>query len=142
MNDESESPIKNSDEDRSYGFMRVKDALEFVNEYIDEGRCNSKTKAVMQQGYSKKSLDKYNDLVEQEELESKVVNEFTKPSFDEIMNNVYMNDYKGTIYNEPDEYLPDELREDVAEESVPIEDLLRNSDDTEDREIVVPKVVG
>ena len=35
-----------------------------------------------------------------------------------------------------------ELREDVAEESVPIEDLLRNSDDTEDREIVVPKVVG
>ena len=34
------------------------------------------------------------------------------------------------------------LREDVAEESVAIEDLLRNSDDTEDREIVVPKVVG
>ena len=35
-----------------------------------------------------------------------------------------------------------ELREDVAVESVPIEDLLANSDDTEDREIVVPKVVG
>lgn len=35
-----------------------------------------------------------------------------------------------------------ELRDDVATESVPIEDLLRNSDDTEDREIVVPKVVG
>ena len=35
-----------------------------------------------------------------------------------------------------------ELREDVVVESVPIEDLLRNSDDTEDREIVVPKVVG
>ena len=35
-----------------------------------------------------------------------------------------------------------ELRSDVAEESVPIEDLLANSDDTEDREIVVPKVVG
>ena len=34
------------------------------------------------------------------------------------------------------------LREDVIEESVPIEDLLANSDDTEDREIVVPKVVG
>ena len=34
------------------------------------------------------------------------------------------------------------LREDVAEESVAIEDLLRNSDETEDREIVVPKVVG
>ena len=35
-----------------------------------------------------------------------------------------------------------ELREDIVEESVPIEDLLRNSDDTEDRSIVVPKVVG
>ena len=35
-----------------------------------------------------------------------------------------------------------ELREDVVVESVPIEDLLANSDDVEDREIVVPKVVG
>ena len=35
-----------------------------------------------------------------------------------------------------------ELRSDEATESVPIEDLLRNSDDVEDREIVVPKVVG
>jgi len=34
------------------------------------------------------------------------------------------------------------LREDIVEESIPIEDLLANSDDTEDREIVVPKVVG
>ena len=35
-----------------------------------------------------------------------------------------------------------ELREDVVEASVPIEDLLRNSDDTESDEIVVPRVVG
>jgi len=34
------------------------------------------------------------------------------------------------------------LREDIAEDSVDIEDLLKNSDDTEGREIVVPKVVG
>ncbi len=34
------------------------------------------------------------------------------------------------------------LREDVAEESIPIEDLLRNCDKYEDREIEVPKVVG
>ena len=34
------------------------------------------------------------------------------------------------------------LREDVVIESVPVEELLANSDDTEDREIVVPKVVG
>lgn len=33
------------------------------------------------------------------------------------------------------------LREDTAEESVPIEDLLANCDNTEGREIVVPKVV-
>ena len=35
-----------------------------------------------------------------------------------------------------------ELRSDEIVESVPVEDLLRNSDDTEGREIVVPKVVG
>ena len=35
-----------------------------------------------------------------------------------------------------------ELREDEIIESVPIEELLRNSDDVEDREIVVPRVVG
>jgi len=35
-----------------------------------------------------------------------------------------------------------ELRDDVVEESPAIEDLLKNSDVTEDREIVVPKVVG
>ena len=34
------------------------------------------------------------------------------------------------------------LREDIAEESIPIEDLLKNSDQTEGREIEVPKVVG
>ena len=35
-----------------------------------------------------------------------------------------------------------ELREDVAEESVPIEDLLANSDQHTERETEVPKVVG
>ena len=35
-----------------------------------------------------------------------------------------------------------ELRDDVVEESVDIKDLLRNSDDTDDREVSVPKVVG
>lgn len=33
------------------------------------------------------------------------------------------------------------LREDVAEESCSIEDIMRNCDNYEDREIVVPKVV-
>lgn len=35
-----------------------------------------------------------------------------------------------------------ELREDIIEESIPIEDALRNSDRIDDREIEVPKVVG
>ena len=34
------------------------------------------------------------------------------------------------------------LREDISEESVPIEELLQNCDDYEGREVVVPKVVG
>ncbi len=36
----------------------------------------------------------------------------------------------------------DDLREDVVEESVPIDDLLANSDDATDSEVQVPKVVG
>lgn len=35
-----------------------------------------------------------------------------------------------------------ELREDVVLESVPIEDLLKNSDETDGDEIEVPKIVG
>ena len=35
-----------------------------------------------------------------------------------------------------------ELREDVIEKSVPVEDLLSNCDQTYDREIELPKVVG
>lgn len=35
-----------------------------------------------------------------------------------------------------------ELREDVVEDSIPVEELLQNCDLTRDREIEVPKVVG
>jgi aspartyl-tRNA(Asn)/glutamyl-tRNA(Gln) amidotransferase subunit C len=35
-----------------------------------------------------------------------------------------------------------ELREDVVQESVPIEDLLKNADETDGDEVQVPKVVG
>lgn len=34
-----------------------------------------------------------------------------------------------------------ELREDIEEESIPIEELLQNCDDRTDREVLVPKVV-
>lgn len=35
-----------------------------------------------------------------------------------------------------------ELRDDVADESIPIDDLLRNCDDIDGDEVEVPKVVG
>lgn len=35
-----------------------------------------------------------------------------------------------------------ELRDDIIEESIPIKDLLRNSDETDGDEVQVPKVVG
>lgn len=114
MNDDSKSPIKNSDETRSYGFMRPSEALEFVTNYIDEGRTNSKPKAVMQNGYSKRSADKYKELVEYEREEGKVINSFTKPTFEDIIDNVYVNTYNGSTYHLPDEELPDDLREDVG----------------------------
>ena len=114
MNDDSTSPVKNSDVTKSYGFMKPSEALEFVTNYIDEGRTNSKPKAVMQNGYSKRSADKYKELVEYEREEGKVVNSFTKPTFEDIMDNVYVNTYNGSTYHLPDEELPDDLREDVG----------------------------
>lgn len=114
LNSDSKSPVKNSTEERSYGFMKPKEALEFITEYIDEGKTNSKPKAVMQNGYSKRSLDKYNAIVRQEKEEGVSVNEFTKPSFDDIMNNVYVNSYNGSTYHNNDQDLPDDLREDVG----------------------------
>ncbi len=36
----------------------------------------------------------------------------------------------------------DDLREDIVEESIPIDELLANSDDATDSEVQVPKVVG
>lgn len=67
--------------------------------------------------------------------------------FDEIDANIdLINEIDGIDKIEPMTHCLDdfvyELREDVAVEGLPIEDILANSDDTEDREIVVPKVVG
>lgn len=74
-------------------------------------------------------------------------NEMVLSEFDAIDANIdLINDIEGISNVEPMTHTLDnfvyELREDVATESPAIEDLLRNSDDTEDREIVVPKVVG
>ena len=120
LNDERKSPVKtkvkddSENRDKSYAFMDKEDALEFITEYIDEGKANSKSKAVMQNGFSKRSSDKYKDLVEKEEKEYKAVNDFTKPSFEEVMNNIYVNTYNGSTYHDKENELPDDLREDVG----------------------------
>ena len=77
-----------------------------------------------------------------EEENKMVLNEF-----DAIDKNIdLINDIDGISEVEPMTHCLDDfeyvLREDVSEESAEIEDLLKNSDDTEGREIVVPKVVG
>ena len=74
-------------------------------------------------------------------------NEMVLSEFDEIDANIdLINEIDGIANVEPMTHCLDdfvyELREDVAVEGLPIEDILANSDDTEDREIVVPKVVG
>ena len=74
-------------------------------------------------------------------------NEMVLSEFDEIDANIdLINEIDGIEKVEPMTHCLDdfvyELREDVAVEGLPIEDILSNSDDTEDREIVVPKVVG
>lgn len=78
---------------------------------------------------------------------SKEENEMVLNEFDNIDKNIdLINEIDGIDKVNPMTHCLDdfvyELRSDVAGDSVPIEDLLRNSDDTEGREIVVPKVVG
>lgn len=95
--------------------------------------------------FTEKMVDDYADklLIGLAREENKMVlNEF-----DAIDANIdLINEIPGIDKIEPMTHCLDEVvvtfGEDVVEESVPIEDLLRNSDDTEDREIVVPKVVG
>ena len=95
--------------------------------------------------FTKELVDKYADnlLIGLTDEENKMVLD----EFDIIDKNIdLINDIPGISEVEPMTHCLDdfyaELREDVIEESVPIEDILRNSDDTEDREIVVPRVVG
>jgi len=74
-------------------------------------------------------------------------NEMVLKEFDAIDENIgLINKIEGISEVEPMTHCLDDfeyvLREDVVEESPSIEELLQNSDRTEDREIVVPKVVG
>lgn len=74
-------------------------------------------------------------------------NEMVLNEFDDIDTNINLiNEIDGISEVEPMTHCLDDfeyvLREDVVVPSPDIKDLLRNSDVTEDREIVVPKVVG
>ena len=95
--------------------------------------------------FTKKMVDDYADklLIGLTPEENKMVLD----EFDIIDHNIdLINEIPGISDVEPMTHCLDdfycEMREDEIIESVPIDELLRNSDDTEDREIVVPRVVG
>ena len=114
INDEEKCPIENSDVNQSYAYMDKQTALDFIEDCINNNRVSSKPKAVMQNGFSKKAVDKYNQIVEKESEEYEAVGQFTKPTFEEVMNNIYVNTYNGSTYHVKDNDNPDDLREDVG----------------------------
>lgn len=97
---------------------------------------------------SKFTKEMVNDYAEKlligltEEESNMVLEEFS--IIDETINKI--NNIKGIEEIEPMTHCLDnfiyELREDVEEESIPIEDLLQNCDEHTENEVEVPKVVG
>ena len=77
-----------------------------------------------------------------EEETNMVLEEFA--IIDETINKI--NDIEGLDKVEPMTHCLDdfiyELREDIEEESISVEEILQNCDDKTDREVKVPKVVG
>lgn len=77
-----------------------------------------------------------------EEESNMVLEEFS--IIDETINKI--NNIQGIEEIEPMTHCLDnfiyELREDVEEESIPIEELLQNCDEHTEKEVEVPKVVG
>jgi len=74
-------------------------------------------------------------------------NEMVLKEFDAIDESIdLINKIEGINEVEPMTHCLDDfeyaLRDDIVEESPSIEELLQNSDETTEREIVVPKVVG
>jgi len=99
----------------------------------------------MSEKFTKEMVDDYADklLIGLTPEENKMVlDEFD--IIDEQIN--IINDISGIEKVEPMTHALDdfefELREDVAEESIPIEELLQNCKDSTGREVQVPKVVG
>lgn len=99
----------------------------------------------MSEKFTREMVDDYADklLIGLTEEENKMVlDEFD--IIDEQIN--IINDIPGIEKVEPMTHALDdfefELREDVVEESIPIEELLQNCKDSTAREVQVPKVVG
>ena len=99
----------------------------------------------MKSNFTREKVDKLADLLMiglTEEENKRVLDEFE--AIDKDIQKI--NEIDGISEVEPMTHALDdfvfELRSDEVEESIPIEDLLRNSDDTFDREVSVPKVVG
>ncbi len=95
--------------------------------------------------FTKEIVDDYADklLIGLTDEENKMVLD----EFEIIDKNIdLINEIEGIEQVEPMTHTLDdftyELREDVVEDSIPIEELLQNCDDYEGREVVVPKVVG
>ncbi len=95
--------------------------------------------------FTKEMVDDYADklLIGLTDEENKMVLE----EFDVIDRNIdIINAIDGIENIEPMSWCLDRtidfLREDIIEESVPIEELLQNCDERTDREVEVPKVVG
>lgn len=99
----------------------------------------------MSEKFTKEMVDDYADklLIGLTEEENKMVLEEFE-IIDETINTI--NEIEGIEKVEPMTHTLDdfeyELREDIAEESVPIEELLQNCDRHNGREVEVPKVVG
>ena len=99
----------------------------------------------MQKKFTKEMVNDYADklLIGLTEEETKMVlDEFE--IIDETINKI--NDLKDLDKVEPmthclDRYIT-ELRSDIPEESISIEELLQNCDEHTDREVELPKVVG
>ncbi len=95
--------------------------------------------------FTKEMVDSYADklLIGLTEEENKMVLD----EFEEIDKGIdLINEIKNIQEVEPMTHALDdlevELREDIAENSMPIEDVLKNAGATEGREIEIPKVVG
>ena len=95
--------------------------------------------------FTKEMVDDYADklLIGLTDEENKMVLD----EFDDIDANIdLINEIKDIDKVEPMTHCLDdfvyELREDVVEESIPIDELLQNCDDVSGDEIRVPKVVG